>query len=182
MALRATRQTARMVHSLLDLERLEDGRAVIQRKRTAMRDVLTNSIDIVHPAAIEGGQTLVVEIADAIPMVEIDADMIQRVIVNLAENAIKHTPRNGEITLRTSISDEGLYISVSDTGPGVPRQHLKEIFDKYYRVRHANAGSGTGLGLAFCRLAVEAHGGRIWVESDPGSGATFAFILPIPKH
>jgi signal transduction histidine kinase len=115
----------------------------------------------------------------------IDRDMILRVIMNLIENAIKHTPDGGRITIRATWQDDQLLVRVTDTGKGIPEHYLGEIFDKYFRIRHAGAPSGVGLGLAYCRLAVEAHGGRIWAESGTGGddgrdgqGATFAFTLP----
>src|SRR5690606_11852505 len=104
---------------------------------------------------------------------------ILRVVTNRMENAVKYTPDGGSIMLGAALSDEGLVISVTDSGPGIPPHMQRQIFDKFNRVKYTDAPKGIGLGLAFCRLAVEAHGGRIWVESEVGRGSTFCFFLPL---
>ena len=179
LAMQSTRQMTRMVKGLLDIDVLEQGSRVINKRRTPLRPLLDGVMELVTPAAAEADQTVACEMADMLPDVQIDADMITRVLVNLIENAIKHTPTNGHVTLRVRVRRSDVAFSVSDTGPGIPDSHVKEIFDKFYRIRHTNAPTGVGLGLAFCRLAVEAHGGRIWVESPPGQGAHFYIEIPI---
>jgi len=112
----------------------------------------------------------------------VDENMLRRVIVNLVDNAIKYTPNKGTITLTAEQVDNTLHITVSDNGPGVSKKDQTRIFDKFARVDYsANAPSGVGLGLAFCKLAVEAHGGKIYVESEgsPGRGSTFHVSIPI---
>ncbi|HVU11868.1 MAG TPA: ATP-binding protein [Phototrophicaceae bacterium] len=178
LATQSTRQMTRMVKGLLDIERLEQGSAVINRRRTALHPLLDDILELVRPIATDADQELAVEVIEPLPDVQIDADMITRVLVNLVENAVKHTPPGGRVTLRVRAKRDVVYFSVSDTGSGIPLTHMKEIFDKYYRIRHADAPPGVGLGLAFCRLAVEAHGGQIWVENQPESGAMFTFTLP----
>jgi signal transduction histidine kinase len=176
------RRLTRMVKSLLDLERLEAGRAIMTRKATKLHTLLSDALELVYPAAREADQTLLLELDDALPSVEVDADMILRVLTNLVENAIKHTPTGGRITVRAGALDHTVRVSVTDTGPGVPRRFHQEIFDKYFRIKYANAPNGVGLGLAFCRLAVEAHGGEIWVDDQPGGGAVFTFTLPVAQQ
>jgi len=105
--------------------------------------------------------------------------MIQRVIINLMENAVKYSPNGGEITLGALQRDNQVCISVKDSGPGIPKNMQNRIFDKFSRVKYSDVPKGVGLGLAFCRLAIEAHGGKIWVESEPGQGSTFWFALPL---
>jgi signal transduction histidine kinase len=97
----------------------------------------------------------------------------------LLDNAVKYTPRSGTITTHLKWGPELLTVSVRDTGPGIPAGEHQRIFDKFTRVQRATSAKGLGLGLAFCKLAVEAHGGRIWAESDHEAGATFSFTLPI---
>ncbi len=179
LATQSTRQMTRMVKGLLDIERLEQGSAVINRRRTALHPLLDETMELVRSTAADAEQSLSFEIADPLPDVQIDPDMITRVLVNLIENAIKHTPTGGRVTVRARAKRDAVSFAVSDTGPGIPPNHQKEIFDKFYRIRHVDAPTGVGLGLAFCRLAVEAHGGRIWVDNLPESGAVFSFTLPL---
>jgi signal transduction histidine kinase len=105
--------------------------------------------------------------------------MILRVVTNLIENAVKYTPHGGFIKLGAEVQDNMVRVSVADSGPGIPQNMQNQIFDKFSRIKYNGAPKGVGLGLAFCRLAVEAHGGRIWVESEPGHGSNFVFSLPL---
>ncbi|MBL8133782.1 MAG: GAF domain-containing protein [Anaerolineae bacterium] len=198
IAMQSSRRLIRMVKSLLDIDRLEAGRAVLHRKTTTFTALLNDLQTSVRPLAEEADQTISAAIDDDVPNVIVDHDMILRVIINLVENAIKHTPAGGAISVRAEQRSGEIVVSVSDTGPGIPANFRQEVFDKYFRIRHTERSTieemrigapvsetpdvstrgGLGLGLAFCRLAVEAHGGRIWVEDAPGGGATFAFSLP----
>jgi len=179
LATQSTRQMTRMVKGLLDIDRLEQGSAVINKRRTGLPGMVDELMELVHPTAAEADQELTCELVEPLPNVQIDPDMITRVVVNLIENAIKHTPEKGRVMLKVSVENEMVYFRVNDTGPGIPVNHQKEIFDKYYRIKHADAPNGVGLGLAFCRLAVEAHGGKIWVDNLPEGGASFIFTLPL---
>ena len=105
--------------------------------------------------------------------------MIERVIGNLIDNAIKYTPENGVIAISSASSGSEVYVRVKDSGPGIPLDAQQSIFDKFARVRYRDAPRGVGLGLAFCKLAVEAHGGRIWVQSNAEMGSVFTCALPI---
>ncbi|MGQ9909434.1 MAG: GAF domain-containing sensor histidine kinase [Candidatus Flexifilum sp.] len=183
VAVNSVHQVARMVKSLLDIERLEQGKPILNRAQIDIRQLVAAAVDGLLLLASEADQQLTMELADDLPAMAIDGDMIQRVIMNLIENAIKHTPAGGAVAVRAQLADYGdgpsLLISVADTGPGIPAEYRDEIFDKYFRIKRTNAPQGVGLGLAFCRLAVEAHGGRIWVESEPDQGSVFAFTLPL---
>ena len=179
VGIRSARQLSRMVESLLDIQRLEEGKAVLDRKTTSMHNLLAEAAQLVQPLAIEANQRLRFNLSNDLPLMSIDSDMILRVVTNLMENAVKYTPDGGSIMLGAALSDEGLVISVTDSGPGIPPHMQRQIFDKFNRVKYTDAPKGIGLGLAFCRLAVEAHGGRIWVESEVGRGSTFCFFLPL---
>lgn len=179
VGLRSARQLTRLVNSLLDIQRIEDGRAVLDRKQTSVHSLLAAAAELVLPLATESKQRLSFDLAEDLPLLNIDEDMILRVVVNLLENAVKYTPAGGQITLSARLETDSVRIAVRDSGPGIPPHLQRHVFDKFSRVRHTNAPRGLGLGLAFCRLAVEAHGGRIWVESEPGQGAVFAFALPL---
>jgi PAS domain S-box-containing protein len=182
VGIRGTRQLSRMVESLLDIQRLEEGKAVLDPKPTSLHSLLANAAQLVQPLAAESNQRLSFQLADELPFVTVDADMILRVMTNLMENAVKYTPMGGFIKLSANLSDNGVRVSVTDSGPGIPKHMQRQIFDKFSRVKYKDAPKGVGLGLAFCRLAVEAHGGQIWVESEPGQGSVFNFTLPTNKQ
>jgi PAS domain S-box-containing protein len=177
LGLRSTQRLQRMIDSLLDIQRLEEGNSMLNRQPTEMRPLLLDAVQLVQPLAQEANQLLELDIRD-MPVVRLDADMITRVVINLIENAVKYTPDNGKIVLAGAKVQETITISITDSGPGIPPDMLGQIFDKFSRVKHEGAPKGVGLGLAFCRLAVEAHGGRIWVESDGVQGSCFKFTLP----
>ena len=113
-------------------------------------------------------------------MIEAELAKIQRVLYNLVQNAIQHTPANGSITLATSVVPEGVQVDVTDTGEGITPEDLPLVFDQFFRGEKSRSREtgGTGLGLAIASRIVEAHHGRIWVESQVGQGARFSFILP----
>jgi len=185
VALRSGRQMRDLVDSMLDVSRLEQGKVPLDRRPVPLDELLRSVQDQVSPVA-EARQ---IELsfstkADAEETGEplrlwIDQSMVRRVLVNLIDNAIKYSPRQGQVRVTVQRRGASLVFSVADQGPGIPPEHQWRIFDKFARVHYAGAPSGVGLGLAFCRLAVEAHGGRIWVESAPGRGSTFSFTLPL---
>jgi NtrC-family two-component system sensor histidine kinase KinB len=127
------------------------------------------------------GLALELEPVALLPAARADRQLVQRVLANLVANAIKHTPPGGRVTLSARRhGDRWLAVSVRDTGIGIPAELHAVIFEKFAQLGTANLQRrGTGLGLTFCKMAIEAHGGRIWVESTPGQGATFTFTLPI---
>lgn len=179
LGIRGTRQLSRMIDSLLDVQRLEEGRAMLNLAQVEPRVLLADATQLVQPLVLEAGQQLRFALQDALPMAVMDSDMMLRVVINLLENAVKYTPSGGVITLGAAVEGQEIRFSVADSGPGIPPEMQQTIFDKFNRVKYQNAPKGVGLGLAFCRLAVEAHGGRIWVESEPGQGATFIASLPL---
>ncbi len=105
--------------------------------------------------------------------------MARRVLINLLENASKFSPSGGTIEIGAREENAWIHMWVKDNGPGIPVAEQERIFDKFTRLRGTSKPGGLGIGLAFCRLAVQGHGGRIWVESEPGKGAAFHFIFPI---
>jgi PAS domain S-box-containing protein len=180
LGIRGTRQLSRMVESLLDVQRMEEGNAMLNLKPASLHSILAQAAEMAQPVALEANQLLVFDLGDDLPFLTIDSDMILRVVTNLVENALKYTPEGGTIRLGAGVKDNAVYISVTDSGPGIPPQAQRQIFDKFSRVKYDEGPKGFGLGLAFCRLAVEAHGGHIWVESDPDKGgSTFSFTLPV---
>lgn len=169
-----------LVSEMLDVSKMEAGKLQLVMEPVDLRGLLQESA-----AAVEGlvqleGQTLRVEAAAGLPPVTCDRHLIGRVIANLLSNAIKHTPAGGTITLHMERRPVEVIISVTDTGSGIPPEYLGRIFEKFTQAeKDARAHRGTGLGLTFCKMAVEAHGGRIWAESEVGKGSTFSFALPV---
>ena len=180
IALRSGRRLSRLIEQLLDLEQLEAGQAVLHKAKGSLTSLIAESVEEVHPIAEGKGHVLSFDLGpERLPPVEMDIEMIRRVMINLLENAIKYSPRRGKITATADQMDDELRVGVSDNGPGISEEDQSRIFEKFARVQRKGRPKGLGLGLAFCRLAVEAHDGRIWVESEPGRGSTFYFTLPV---
>ena len=180
ISVRSSRRLSRLVESLLDVGQLESGKAVLHRTLGSISAILAEAVEEIHPVSEAKGQVLHFSLAPAdLPMIEMDVDMIRRVLINLLENAVKYTRGGGEISVSATRLSGQVRVSVTDTGPGIPPRDQQRIFDKFARLHQEGYAKGLGLGLAFCRLAVEAHGGRIWVESEVGQGATFSFTLPV---
>ena len=178
IALRAATRLSRLVDSLLDLRRLESGEVQLNRALANLDAVLSEALDQVQPMAAAKGLRLRRAEMPPLPVLPMDVELVRRVVVNLLDNAVKYTPPGGDITLSGAAGPQQVTLSVRDTGPGVPAEDQHRIFDKFARVQRTATPKGLGLGLAFCKLAVEAHGGRIWVESGPNGGAAFHFTLP----
>lgn len=169
----------KMIMNLLDVEGLEAGRLVPTLERVDLAELVA---DAVADADVSAQQSKV-SIEAAVPaaaLVAADPGLLRRVIDNLLANAIAHTPSGGRIEVGVGGREEGIELTVRDTGPGVPEQHRDRIFEKYARVdlEPSERGLNRGLGLTFCGLAVEALGGAIWVEDAPGGGACFRTVLP----
>jgi PAS domain S-box-containing protein len=181
IALRSSRRLSRLVESLLDLGQLETGQAALHKTKASMSGVIADATEEIHPVAEARGHMIQFALPKGEPlMVEMDVEMIRRVMINLLENAIKYTRAPGRITVFGRREAGSVVVGVRDSGPGIAPQDQKTVFEKFARLAHDGQPKGLGLGLAFCRLAVEAHGGSIWVESELGEGSTFAFSLPAP--
>jgi PAS domain S-box-containing protein len=181
ISLRSGRRLSRLIEQLLDLEQLETGQAVLYKGPGSIPALIVEAVEEIHPIAEGKGHVLNFALPSAdLPQVQMDADMIRRVLINLLENAVKYSrPGTGKITVSAQKGEGVITVSVSDNGPGIAPRYQEHIFDKFARIHQKDRPKGLGLGLAFCRLAVEAHGGKIWVDSDVGKGATFSFTLPV---
>ncbi|GAB4482032.1 MAG: hypothetical protein OHK0031_04350 [Anaerolineales bacterium] len=169
----------RLVTSLLDINRLEQNHPIGERQLTALSALLQDVLQAVLPGAEGRGQNLEIALEPNLPALNIDADMIRRVLINLAENAIKYTPSGGRIEIGAKRSGEAIRFWVLDDGPGIPESERERVFDKFTRLKSKGGPGGMGVGLAFCKLAVQGHGGKIWVEAAPKKGSQFIFTLPI---
>lgn len=172
-----------LVRELLELSRIESGQVQLNLRPVPAGDLLKRAAGRLRTQAERAGIQVVCDVEEGLPPALADAERIEQVLVNLLHNAIKFTNPGGTITLRAATRGEGLLISVADTGAGIPEEDLTRIFERFYKVDKARAGSrereaGTGLGLAIAKHVVQAHGGGIWAESEVGQGTTFFFALP----
>ncbi len=173
----STTNILNLVNDFLDIIRLENGQMPLERMTIKPSDLVADILQTQTPLANNKKISLENQVTPSLPPVAADPKLIGRVIQNLVGNAIKFTPEGGRIWLTAQEADHSLQISISDTGRGIPISLQSQVFQKFVTGRVK--GRGTGLGLAFCKLAIEAHGGKIWVESEEGKGTTFTFTLPL---
>jgi NtrC-family two-component system sensor histidine kinase KinB len=181
IALRSGQQMHDLVDSMLDVSRLERGVVPLKQVPVAVNDLLRAVKDQVSPTAQAKQIELTFDVRGEAPPLRVDHSMIRRVLVNLVDNAIKYSSHRRPVRVIADQRNGDVIFSVIDQGPGIPLEQQGRIFEKFVRLHHQGDPSGIGLGLAFCRLAVEAHGGHIWVESAPNQGSAFSFMLPAAK-
>jgi signal transduction histidine kinase/CheY-like chemotaxis protein len=171
--------TQRLLGDLVDIASIEAGRLSVEPRRVDPIVVISRALDLFEMSA--GGRSLRLAdgVPDTLPAVIGDEQRILQALANLLANALKFTPPEGVITLGATAVAGAVQFSVSDTGPGIEADHVVHIFDWFWRASHERAERGTGLGLAIAKGIVEAHGGRITVDSTPGHGATFSFTVPL---
>jgi signal transduction histidine kinase len=170
----------RLVEQLLDLSKLESGEVPLQQELIALPPIVEQVISEIEVARPDSGVTVRGDLPEDLPLLEADRERVHQVLFNLVDNAVRFTPRSGEVTVGARAVDGRVHISVTDTGTGIPPQHLPRLFERFYRVDTARSrgDGGTGIGLAIARSVVEAHGGSIKAESELGRGSTFTFDLP----
>ncbi len=169
-----------MSTELLELSRIESGQVPLQLKPASPSQLLQSAADRMKAQAERAGLDLQAECCPDLPAIPADASRLEQVLVNLVHNAIKFTPPGGEIRLFAKMDGKYIRFDVSDTGAGIDPDDLPRIFERFYKADRARTkGGGTGLGLSIARHIVEAHGGKIWVESEPEKGSTFYFTIPI---
>jgi PAS domain S-box-containing protein len=178
IAVRSTERIQRLTNSLLDLRRLESGEQITNRQTTSVQALVDDASEALRHTLESKNLVLERTVPDQLPPLFVDSDMIRRVLINLLENAAKYSPEHSQLEVSAASEIGGLLLTVRDHGPGIPEGDRERIFDKFTRLHGSERARGFGLGLAFCRLAVEGHGGRIWVENAPDQGACFKFFLP----
>ncbi len=178
---RAIRKVLSRVDALLDISKMESGELYLDREPTALRPLVQSVQTELTPLANEMEVDLGINAPETLPRANIDSDKVERMILNLVDNALKYSPSGGTVEISIAPQDgKFLQIAVSDRGPGVPDEYKQRLFDRYVQVAgRKSVRRGVGLGLAFCKLVAEAHGGRIWVEDNPGGGSIFKTTLPI---
>lgn len=183
----ATNSTARMqrlISSLLDINRLESGQPIASQEVVPLTTLIEDSVNAVRPSIDARAQKLETQIPGNLAEIFVDEDMIRRVLINLLENASKFSPTSGTIQIGAKEENGWMRVWVQDDGPGVSADDRARVFEKFSRAKGKEKISGLGIGLAFCRLAVDGHGGQIWIESSNGkqNGARFSLTLPIAQN
>jgi signal transduction histidine kinase len=181
---RTTEQTLHMVNDLLDISRLESGEQVLHLEPVVMEDLLRSVVAPFDLLADSAELTIDLDLELELPLVLVDLHLMRRTLSNLVDNAIKFTPDAGRVRVWARRDEEraagAVVVGVTDSGPGIPPERQERLFEMYQGASSTmGRRPGSGIGLAFCKLAVEAHGGQIWVESEPGQGSTFLLTIAI---
>jgi signal transduction histidine kinase len=172
----------RLVDQLLDLSRLESGDVPLDRAPLALAPLVTQVLSEIEMARTDHGVAVTSDIPDDLPAAMADRERVHQVLFNLVDNAVRYTPSGGAVTVSAHRHNGSVEVEVHDTGVGIPAEHLPRLFERFYRVdtsRSRADDGGTGIGLAIARSVVEAHGGHIHADSEPGKGSTFTFELPV---
>jgi signal transduction histidine kinase len=172
---------SRLVDDLQELALAEAGQLRIERESTDLRALIERTVRSVSPQAERDNLTIVKDLPDDLPPISVDPQRIGQVMFNLLDNALRHSPEGGTITVKAREQEDTLQVDVTDQGPGLSDEELSLVFERFYRgdKARARATGGAGLGLTIVKQLVEAHGGRVWAESEAGKGATFSFALPL---
>ncbi|MDB4879986.1 MAG: histidine kinase [Gemmatimonadetes bacterium] len=178
MVRKAGKQMNRLIQDLLDIKRIENGLLTVEPRPTPALSLLVEAVDMLRTLAAASTLDLSMGSATELPQVAADPVRVQQVLSNLIGNAIKFTPKGGRITLDGAQADGFVRFTVADSGPGIAAEQLPHVFGQFWQGGRADR-RGIGLGLSIAKAIVEAHGGRIWVESALGEGSTFSFTLPV---
>ncbi len=182
IGLRSARRMEQLVNDILDSARLQARKHPLAVSAIDVPQMVSEVVEAIGSSASRRSQTVSTSLQPDLPPLQGDRDLLSRVLSNLLANAVKFVQEGGEILLVVGADAEAFRFTVSDNGPGIPLEEHSAIFDLYVRGDGQRA-KGAGVGLAFCKLAVTAHGGRIWLDSAPGAGASFTFTIPrvLPK-
>ncbi len=171
-----------LIDDLFDLAQMDAGGLKLERQPASISDLVADTVESFTALARQRDVALSGSAEPGVDPALLDARQIGRVLANLVGNALRHTPAGGAVTVLAKPAAGRAQIEVSDTGQGISPQDLPHVFERFYRGEksRSRATGGSGLGLAIAKAIVEAHGGQIWVESQPGQGARFVFTLPHP--
>ncbi len=171
-----------LVDNILSMTRFNEGTIKINKEMEAVEEIISEAVTRVKKRA--GEHEIKISIPEELIMIPVDGTLIEQVIVNLLDNAIKHTPEGSEIHISVKPAEDHVVFEVSDNGPGIPESDLLHIFNRFYKSEKMtdHVRSGIGLGLTICKSIVEAHGGEITVNNKPSGGAVFRFMLPIKEQ
>jgi PAS domain S-box-containing protein len=168
----------RLIEDLLDVASIERGQLSLEVRPQEPSQLALRALHMFEVEAAEHGIALEARLPTNLPLAAADGARVVQVLGNLLRNAIKFTPRNGQVTIAVEPRDTGLMFVVTDTGPGITAENQRRVFDRYWQASGGARTRGSGLGLSIAKGIVEAHGGRVWVESEVGKGSTFAFTIP----
>ena len=171
-----------LINDLLDISKIEAGRMELDLARFKLTAALQQALTFFKERAARRHMTLTLTVDPALDTLVADERKFKEIMLNLLSNAVKYTPDGGRVDVRAAPGDGVIRFTVSDTGPGIPPEEHEAIFEEFHQVKRHDREQhreGTGLGLALAKRFVELHGGRIWVESEPGKGSTFTFVLPV---
>ena len=170
----------RLISDILDVSKLEEGKLTLDPEPLDLVDLAGEIIERLRPVAVQQSVTIDFRHAETAMMVTADARRLEQVLMNLLSNALKFTPPGGRIDVSLAADGDAARVVVSDSGPGIPADEMPLLFQKFSQASAARTvrSPGSGLGLVICRHLIEAHGGRIWAESEPGRGSRFVFLLP----
>jgi signal transduction histidine kinase len=173
----------RLVEQLLDLSKLESGEVPLRREEVPLAPLVAQVMSEIEVACADRDVALTSHLPEDLPAIEADPERVHQVLFNLVDNAVRFTPEGGAVRIEAERHDGSVLVSVADTGVGIPEAALPRLFERFYRVdsSRARGDGGTGIGLAIARSVVEAHGGTIRAESEPGLGSTFTFDLPLAR-
>ncbi len=180
---RNTDRLLSLVSDLLDVQRMQAGRLQLNSQPTDLKKVTDSCIREIKPLLTDRRLNLRVIVPEGELLIQGDEVRLAQILVNLLSNAAKYSPEGGEVNLRVEEEDETVKVSISDNGIGVRKEDLPRVFEPFAAIQKPSYIKGTGLGLSVSKALVEAHGGKIWAESQgEGKGATFTFTLPKPKR
>jgi signal transduction histidine kinase len=170
-----------LINDILDLSKIEAGRMELDVDTFSLVEALQNGVTMVRERAARHGIALALDVAPGVDLIEADPRKVKQVLFNLLSNAVKFTPDGGRVDVTAAHANGDIVIAVKDTGIGISPEDQERIFEEFQQARRQTERSreGTGLGLSLAKRFVELHGGRIWVESEPGKGSTFTFTLPV---
>jgi len=178
-----TRQLVNLVNDFLDVSKLEAGRIELTIDEVDLEKLLDASLDNFHFLAGERGVVIRKNINDSVLRIQGDRRRLEQILSNLLSNALKFTPPDGVIEVGAASTDAEAKVWIKDTGVGIASDEIGKLFEKYKQTTSGKTSEhkGTGLGLVICKMIVEAHGGKIWAESEEGKGSTFTFTLPVSQ-
>jgi signal transduction histidine kinase len=180
--LEAGRHLLSLINDVLDLAKIEAGRMELELSQVAVPELLRSAVSMHSESADRGGIELALTTEPAEINITADERRLRQIVFNLLSNAIKFTPSGGHVDISAQSENGQVEIAVADTGLGIPPQDIESIFEEFEQAAAGKEAEGTGLGLPLSRKLVELHGGRLWVESQPGQGSTFRFTLPVHQE